>query len=363
MSGDSEEKTLDPSDHKLRKAREKGQVSSSSDFVSGLSVTVGICYLVFAWPTMSATASRLLDLSTFSILNSSPERGLAVFLTMVFEIGYIVAPFVAAIVVTGILANILDKQGVPFSTEPIKPDFNKINPGAGLKKLFSRRNATEFGVSLVKIVIWFAISGVFIWLLLPPVLASSFCSVGCVMDSALQLGILILVAAVILLAATGLLDLPMQKFLFHHEQKMGHKEMKQEQKDTMGSPEFKGHRRNEHRKLVNGGGGAKGESGGGGSGDIKDGKAGITAIIRGYENAVGVYFHPVHADVPVLVARFGGSSFLKKMTEAEKSGIPIEYDQALMGDMLKSVDLGNFIRERHFEKVAKILIRTGAIGG
>ena len=46
---------------------------------------------------------------------------------MVFEIGGIIAPMVVIIIVVGILANILDKQGVPFSTHPIKPDFAKIN--------------------------------------------------------------------------------------------------------------------------------------------------------------------------------------------------------------------------------------------
>ena len=357
MSGDSEEKTLDPTDHKLQKARKKGQVASSADFVSGLSVTVGICYLIFAWPSITAAAARMMDLSMYSIVESNPERGLAVFLTMVFEIGYLIAPLVAVIVSVGVLANILDKQGVPFSMHPVTPDFAKINPGEGLKKLFARRNATEFATSLVKIVVWFAFSGVFLWLFIQPILASSFCSIGCVLETAQGLGLLLVATAVIMLAATGLLDLPMQKFLFNHEQKMGHKEMKQEMKEILGSPEFRSHRRKEHKKLLE-----KSSKDGKASGEIKDGKQGISAIIRGYDAAVGIYFHPVEADVPIVIARFSGASFAKKMSEAESRGIPVEYDQSLMNDMLKTVDVGRVIRERHFEKVAKLLIRSGALG-
>jgi len=357
MSGDSEEKTLDPTDYKLQKAREKGQVASSADFVSGLSLAAGICYLIFAWPSITAAATRMLDLAMFSIVDSGPERGIAVFLTMVFELGFVVAPFVAVIVFVGILANILEKQGIPFSMEPVTPNFAKINPGEGLKKLFARRNITEFATSFFKIVIWFFMSGVFLWLFIQPILASPFCSIGCVLEAAIGVGILILAAAVILLAATGLLDLPLQKFLFNHEQKMGHKEMKQEMKEILGSPEFKSHRRKEHRKLLN-----KTSKDGKASGEIKDGKAGVSAIIRGYDSAVGIYFHPVEADVPVVIARFSGASFAKRMTEAESKGIPVEYDQSLMNDILKTVDVGRVIRERHFEKVAKVLIRSGALG-
>ncbi len=357
MSGDSEEKTLDPTDHKLQKAREKGQVASSADFVGGLSVAAGICYLIFAWPSITASATRMLDLAMFSIVNSGPERGLAVFLTMVFELGYVVAPFIMVIVFVGVLANILEKQGIPFSLHPVTPDFAKINPGEGLKKLFARRNMTEFATSFVKICIWFAFTGLFLWLFIGPILSSPFCSIGCVMESALGLGLIIVAIAVIMLAATGLLDLPLQTMLFNHEQKMGHKEMKQEMKEILGSPEFKSHRRKEHRKLLN-----KSSKDGKASGEIRDGKKGVSAIIRGFDAAVGIYFHPVEADVPVVIARYSGASFAKKMTEAESRGIPVEYDQSLMNDLLKTVDVGRVIRERHFEKVAKVLIRSGALG-
>lgn len=357
MSGDSEEKTLDPTDYKLQKAREKGQVASSADFVSGISVTVGICYLIFAWPGIVTSATRMFDLAVSSISNSQPERGLAIFLTMIFELGYVVTPFVLVVIFVGILANILEKQGIPFSMHPIKPDFAKINPGEGLKKLFARRNVTEFGTSFLKIVVWFCFSGLFLWLFLQPILASSFCSVGCILESALGLGVLLFAAAVIMLVATGLLDLPLQKFLFNHEQKMGHKEMKQEMKEILGSPEFKSHRRKEHRKLLN-----KSAKDGKASGEVRDGRKGISAIIRGYDAAVGIYFHPVEADVPIVVSKFSGASLSKRMNEAEARGIPIEYDQSLMNDIIKTVDLGKVVRERHFEKVAKVLIRTGALG-
>ena len=43
----------------------------------------------------------------------------------------------AIIIIAAICANIIHKKGIPFSLEPIKPDFAKINPGQGLKKLLA----------------------------------------------------------------------------------------------------------------------------------------------------------------------------------------------------------------------------------
>ncbi len=358
MSGDSEEKTLAPTEHKLRKSREKGQVANSSDFVTALSVIVGVVYIAFSWKSIAATAARVFELSIFSMGNSDPSLALGVFLSVVFEVGYVIAPFIIAIVLTGILANLLDKGGVPFSLDPIKPNFEKINPGAGLKKLFARRNITEFAISFVKICIWIAIAGVIYWLFLPSLLATVHCSLGCVLEGAYSIGLLMVVAASIMLLFTGMLDLPLQRMLFHHEQKMGHKELKREQKDINGAPEFKSHRRQEHQRLVEPGT-TPGEESNGKPGMPQS--LGTAFIIRGYETAVAIYFHKENADVPLVAGRFRGSELHKKVSEAESAGMHVEYDQELTNDIFKSVDVGKVIRERHFEKVARVLVQIGAI--
>ena len=358
MSNDSEEKVLPPTEHKLKKIREKGQVASSDDFVTGLSITLGIIYLVFNWHSFFEVSARLLDLSVMSITASTPQRGLAVFLTLVIEVGYLLTPLFILLILTGIAANILYKRGIPFSLHPIKPDFNKISPASGLKKLFSRRNATEFGISFVKITIWFSLAGVFIWLLLQPVLASLHCSLGCVLESANELGLLIIVCALVMLVFAGLLDMPMQNFLFRHEQKMGHKEMKYELKDIYGAHEFKNHRRRQHQDMVSGGGGSDGDHG---TGQVSDGADGMTLIIRGFDSAVGLYFHPKHCDVPRVVKKFTGNSLVRNMQQAEQAKIPILNDANLARELQKTIDTNGFIKAKHFERVAQMLIQINAI--
>ena len=355
MSDDSEEKTLDASQHKLKEARKKGQVSQSSDFVQSMTTVTGIFYIILNWQNFSDSFSNLFQLSVLSFRENTVDIGLSLFLTVVFDIMYAVVPFVALIILIGVVANILDKQGIPFSLEPLKPDFNKVNPTEGFKKLFKKRNMVEFAASLSKLIFWFVLTSVFIWLFLQTILASVYCSIGCVAESASSVGILIITTAVVMLLFFGLLDMPLQKFLFNDEQKMGHKEAKREQKELNGSPEFKQHQKSEHRRMI-----AEVSGEAQGSGEIRDGSSGLTMILRGSESAVGIYFHPEHSKVPAMVKAFSGSRFNRDMKAADNKNIPIIFDQALMSDILSSVEVGKAIRERHFEKVARMLIDIGA---
>ncbi len=355
MSDDSEEKTLEPSQHKLREARKKGQVSKSTDFVQGMTTVAGIFYIILNWGNFFDSFSNLFQLVVLSFQEDAAKIGLSLFLTVIFDIMYAIIPFVLLVILVGVVANILDKQGIPFSLEPLKPDFKKISPSEGFKKLFKKRNMVEFFSSLTKLVFWFSLTSVFIWLFLQTILASIYCSIGCIADSATSVGTLIIATAVIMLLFFGLIDMPMQRMLFHDEQKMGHKEAKREQKEINGSPEFKQHQKSEHRRMI-----AEVSGEAQGSGQIRDGTSGLTMILRGTESAVGIYFHPEHSKVPALVKTFSGARFNKDMKAADNKDIPVIFDQALMSDILSSVEVGKAIRERHFEKVARILIDIGA---
>ena len=355
MSDDSEEKTLPPSQQKLNEARKKGQVAQSSDFVQSLTTVAGIFYIILNWKNFSDTFANLYQLSVISFNDNVTEIGLSIFLTVVFDVMYAIVPFVMMIILIGVVANILDKQGIPFSLEPLKPDFKKVNPAEGFKKLFKKRNMVEFVTSLSKLIFWFVLTGVFVWLFLQTILASIYCSIGCVADSATSAGTLIVATAVVMLLFFGLLDMPLQRFLFTDEQKMGHKEAKREQKEINGSPEFKQHQKSEHRRLI-----AEVSGQAQGSGQIRDGTNGLTMILRGSESAAGIYFHAEHSKVPALVKVFSGSRFSRDMKAAENKNIPVIFDQALMSDIISSVEVGKAIRERHFEKVARVLIDIGA---
>ena len=48
-------------------------------------------------------------------------------------------------------SGIITMRGFVFSTDPIKPEFKRINPAEGMKKIFALRNLVEFIKGLIKV--------------------------------------------------------------------------------------------------------------------------------------------------------------------------------------------------------------------
>jgi type III secretion protein U len=346
MAGESEEKDLPASQRKLRQAREKGQTASSTDFVNALALIAGVAVILSSWP-------RYLDVFTSSLrlaldAASRPARGesLKVVVDVFQLIGQVVLPLFAAVAAAGFLAHLIHKKGLILSTDPIMPDFNRLNPATGFGRMFSMRNFIEFFLALLRCFFWFAVAGAMVWFATPQILMSSSCDIPCVSSTGVDLIKRLLIVALILLIVFGLLDLPFQIFMFSRDQKMSRSEMKQESKEQQGSPEFVGFRREQHRELLSGSG---------------KGLRGASLIIVSSGEAVAVYYDPNAQPVPVVVARGRGIHADPILKTAQASGIPIEVDPRLATELFK-VGIGSMVPEREFSTVAKALFKHGKIG-
>ena len=194
MSDDSEEKVLPPSEHKLRKAREKGQVASSQDFVAAAVTLSALLYVVFAWPSMVRAMDEIFRLTVASAPFTARDGLGRSFHSVLYLLGGIVVPFGIVTALAAIVANMIHKRGIPFSVHPVIPDFSRINPGQMMKKVFSKRNATEFGISLFRITVWFVVAGLVLWLAATDILASATCGGPCIGNIAVRIGIVLFAA-------------------------------------------------------------------------------------------------------------------------------------------------------------------------
>ncbi|MCB1429821.1 MAG: EscU/YscU/HrcU family type III secretion system export apparatus switch protein, partial [Nitratireductor sp.] len=235
--------------------------------------------------------------------------------------------------------------GIPFSVHPIIPDFSRINPGQIFKKVFSRRNATEFGISLFRICFWFIVAGIILWFALPDLMSSTLCDGGCSLNIAIRVMIIIIAAVVILLVMAGLADLPVQSAIFQHEQKMGFNELKRELKETIGNMEFKSHRKGEYQAMLS----------------TRSAGKDTTIIVAGHSCAVSLFYHAKDCPVPQVVARHSGASLADMLKRAIKTGTPVAEDGFLANDIFQTVAPGSGIRERHFGKVALLMVNKGVL--
>ena len=151
------EQELDRNDaatpYKLEQARRKGQVARSADVVSAVVFAVAVVYFyAMGWDLLVAQfrfdgellkrigAAR----GHTELLWEFVEQSLRAALTLLIP--------VLATVMAAILGNVL-QTGPVLSAHPIQPDWNRLNPVNGFKRVFSIRTLFDAGRAMVKLVV------------------------------------------------------------------------------------------------------------------------------------------------------------------------------------------------------------------
>jgi flagellar biosynthesis protein FlhB len=148
------ERTEAPTPRKREEAKRKGQVAKSVEVNSAVGLLVAFWLLSSTGPKIAATLKLLMG----KFFESLPQ---ADFTLETVRHGAIVvggsllpamAPMFAFIMVAGVIAN-LGQVGFMFSETALKPDFNRISPLTGIKRIFSARGAMELLKSLLKLTV------------------------------------------------------------------------------------------------------------------------------------------------------------------------------------------------------------------
>jgi flagellar biosynthetic protein FlhB len=154
----AEQQDLDRSEeatpYKLEKARERGQVSKSADVVSAVVFTMAVAY--FYWKGWDGLVAQF-RYDQALLIQAGRVDGTAASLwwllaTILRDTGAALAPFLGALVITAIVANVM-QTGAVLSFEPVKADFSRLNPVNGFKRLFSMRTVFEGARAVVKLLL------------------------------------------------------------------------------------------------------------------------------------------------------------------------------------------------------------------
>ena len=148
------EKTEPASDKKLDDARKKGEVPQSKDLSSAFA-------FMFALAAMVGTASSANDhirniiLTALGTLEGTPEEGLTLLYQRLYAMAtdgiFVIVPLVAAAVIGSVVGG-MAHVGINITFEPLSPKFSKLDPVAGVKRIFSMKTLVEVMKSIVKAV-------------------------------------------------------------------------------------------------------------------------------------------------------------------------------------------------------------------
>ncbi|WP_036136986.1 flagellar biosynthesis protein FlhB [Luteibacter sp. 9135] len=237
---DNEDKTESPSDKRLREAREKGDLPRSRDLSTAIVVLAGVSTLIASREQMAVHAANIMHVGLrYGRDDLFAANGLYhALMTAVMEGFWMLVPVFIATMIAAIAAPTV-MGGLNFSFEALVPKFDRMDPIKGFGRLVSMNGLVELGKSLLKLAL---IGGTLVWFLNRSTREMYAGGTGPVAEGIAHafglFGHASLVFAVAL-GAVALVDAPWQKYSFTKKMKMTKQEVKDEHKESEGSPELK----------------------------------------------------------------------------------------------------------------------------
>jgi flagellar biosynthesis protein FlhB len=331
--------------YKLQKAREHGQVAKSADVVSAVVFTAAMAFLSWeGWQTWR-TQFRLdqaillkagrLELS-FAVLWELINTVLRSTMTLG-------APFFVTLLLAALAGN-LAQTGPVLSIQPVKPDWSRVNPATGFKRVFSVRTLF-FGLrALLKLGLLGAVVFFGIRALLPHFYGLAGLSplglVRTVFADIASLGFKI----ALMLWAIAVLDALYTRHEFAKQMRMSHRELKDEIKQREGDPRIRARLRELRREMLK-----------------------RTLALRNTRKADVVITNPTHVAValryvhgqmssPQLLAKGTGPLAAAMRRIAARHGIPVVQNPGLARKLFHDLAVDQSVPPELYAPVARILV-------
>ena len=344
---DSQEKTLDPTQKRLDKAKEDGDILSSKEmFVFGSSfmgLIVLVCLGMISKNVLASWASlfRWDHPETVGVLRVfSSELAFSLVLSGA-------AIFAFPILLAVILTQFFVSGSINFSGKAMSFKPNRINPLSGLKRIFSVKGLVELVKSVMKIIFLISVSGIIIWLAMPKILylSSSSLSDGLAVFHQSLISLVGGVVGILAIIAVG--DFLWSRHQWLQKLRMNHKDMKDESKDSEGSPEVKSRIRRLQMEAS--------QKASQRAQAIENVHEASVIITNPTHFAVALKYAPETRDTPYIIAMGKGPMALRIIDEADKANISRVRSPLLARALFFTGDIGGDVAEDLFSAVASVL--------
>ena len=235
---DGQEKTEEPTQKRLHKAAEEGRVLTSKEMMVfstlsfALLMYIGLSPFVTgpidAWASLFVIDSRA-NLDTLGLTKVRSAFGMLIMATIIVGV-----PLAIVVIMTQAAVG-----GVNFSSQAMHFKPNRIDPLAGLKRMFSVKGLVELGKAVLKVTLLFSIGGLIIYSQLPELVYLSAGSLAQGIGRASATFPILVGGLLVALFIIALIDFAWQKHTHMQSLRMTIKEVKDESKQSEGSPEVK----------------------------------------------------------------------------------------------------------------------------
>jgi type III secretion protein U len=330
------EKTHQPTEQKLREARQGGTIPKSK-MLSAAAVTFCGCIATFAFADDSTALLVTWAQRLFSLQTRAPEVELVEALRVLSRC---LAPTLAGALV-GALATGVPMAGLQINFGLVQPKTENLNPLAGFKKVFSKRQVVDLTRNLA---VAAAIS-LMVWNAAEDAAQQTFRALSHDAVTAFRALFTVFFPTVVKASAAlvvfGIADYALARMRHTKDLMMSHEEVRQEHKNSDGDPHTKG-KRKQLMKQLSMGGPARGVH-----------KA-TAVVVNPTHIAVALRYDESECDAPYIVALGREDDALALRIEAKALGIPVVRD-VLLARSLIHYELGEAIPEELYQAAAAVL--------
>ena len=344
MAEDSDlEKTEQPSQQRLDKAREEGQVARSRELTTFVLLMAGGAGF---WLMGSTITQKLIKVLRDGL---TLDKGLTYDTTQLLPHLHALSadallallPLLLVLLLAAVLSPLL-LNGWLFTMQPLQPNFSKMNPIAGIGRMFSTNSLVELLKAIAKALLVGGVGAWAIWhnkdavmLLMTQPISAAIPQLGNLMWQCF----IVIMGGMLLIAAV---DVPFQLYETNKKLMMTKEEVRQEAKETEGNPEVKGRIRKMQREMAQ-------------RRMMSEIPTADVVVTNPTHYSVALRYSETGMRAPIVVAKGTLLTAARIREIATEHGIPIMEAPPLARALYTHTEIGEAIPEALYTAVAEVL--------
>lgn len=342
----SEDLTEEASPYRLEEYRRKGMVAQSKEVTGLLALMAAAVMTYMMAPKMGAQMlefmrevfrtdlSSRIDLGGEHVLQETWSKALKIMMVVAL-------PICGAGFLLGILGSVA-QIGSLFTTEPLTPDLNRIDPINGLKKMFAMSHLLDGLKMVVKITVVVLVSYSVVKTQILSAPAQSLGEAGGTLVAYGQIGKSVFLSLFLVMAIFAAIDYGFQRWEFMKQVRMTKQEAKQEFKEREGDPQIKARIRAVQREVAR-------------KRMMAAVKKADVIVTNPTHIAIALVYDKEKMAAPKVVAK--GADFLAQRIKkvAADAGVPLVENVPLARTLYKTVKVGQAIPRQLYQAVAEVL--------
>lgn len=343
---DGQEKSFEPTERKKEQAREEGKVVTSKEMFVFVSLAMGTLMITLLQGTLRDVSGHwagYMRIPDGADLDSLIMANISQAWTDLLVAGLIVSVPVAIAIILLQMAM----GGINFAPKAAGFKGEKINPLAGIKRMFSKQALVDLVKSVLKVLFLGIVAAIVLQTMLPEIDRMWASDAGAATASLIRYSAILMAALTVVLALIGALDLGWQMYSLRESLMMTFKEVKDENKETNGSPEIKGKLRQLQYEASRRA--AKERAA------LTDVPQATAIVTNPTHFAVAMRYVPGEMEAPVVLASGKGHMAREIIRIGASSGINNVRIPLLARALYFTTDIGMQIDERLYTAVASLL--------